>query len=938
MDEWKSNEIRVDELAEEFARRWRAGERPSVEEYISRFPQCADEIRDVLPAVVMMEQLKPRRTDNPPARPAATLDVPPRHVGEYRIVREIGRGGMGVVYEAEQEALGRRVAIKVLPSTVLANPSARERFRREALAAARLHHTNIVPVFGVGECDGQCFYVMQLITGRGLDQIIRGAVGVPPSGGEAPAKAGTPATENAQPLAALSDATWPNVQRSSPLPPYPSPRSGEGGGREWFRTVARIGAGVADALACAHSQGILHRDIKPSNLMLDERGTVWVTDFGVAKLVEEANLTQSGDLVGTLKYMPPERFAGQSDARGDVYSLGVTLYELLTLCSAFPDTNPHHLIHLITHDKPVPPRKLNPDIPRDLETIVLKAAARFPSHRYQTPEELAEDLHRFLDDRPILAKRAGRAEQVWRWCRRNPALAMATAAALLLMVAVTVISMVGYILTAAAKGQAEQALTAEKAQREQAEQTSTLALDALNRIYDRFAPARMVVTPPESNEAAGVELPPAPTLPPEAVGLLEDLLRTYEKLARAGGEFPSLQPQAAEANFRIGDICQRLGRLSDAIAAYEHAIDLYTRLLSHFTEDLLRVKLARVYNELGRTRRTRQQLAEGTRMHERAIAILCEAAEMFAGRPECRYELARSYFLLGQHDIVHAPGGPGPGGPRRSRPDRSRPPGEPGRGPPSRAGMQQAVALLERLVGEFPSVPEYLHLLACCYREAPPDRGAKSSRAVDLLRKLVKEFPRVSDYRLDLCETLAQPGPPPRRGDTRDQASRQQRLEEAIALSKPLVEQYPNVPAYTAAHARYLDGLGMARYRAGEFSEAETLHRRAIAFQCKLVQQYSDVAAYSFWLGLMERSLGDALGERGKLKEARGLIETGVRRVEALWKKDTSLRGAPMFLRRAYRDLARVLSRAGEKELAEQARRKAEEYGPQRGGRAERRP
>src|SRR5262249_20801725 len=140
--------------------------------------------------------------------------------------------------------------------------------------------------------------------------------------------------------------------------------------------VARIGVQVADALAYAHSQGILHRDVKPSNLLLDRRGAVWMTDFGVAKLVEEANLTQSGDLVGTLKYMPPERFSGRSDARGDVYSLGITLYELLTLKPAFPDTTPQHLIQLITHEAPLRPRRVNPDVPTDLETIILKATAR----------------------------------------------------------------------------------------------------------------------------------------------------------------------------------------------------------------------------------------------------------------------------------------------------------------------------------------------------------------------------------------------------------------------------------------------------------------------------------------------------------------------------------------------------------------------------------
>jgi tetratricopeptide (TPR) repeat protein/predicted Ser/Thr protein kinase len=902
----KTDDNRVDELAEEFACRWRAGERPAVEEYVARYPQWAEEIRAVLPAVVMMEQLKPRPADAATDRITIVPQAVPRQVGEYRIVREIGRGGMGVVYEAEQEALGRRVAIKVLPGSVLANSATRERFRREAQAAARLHHTNIVPVFGVGECDGQCFYVMQLITGRGLDQIIR---------------------------------------------------SGEGRESLWWRTVARIGSGVADALACAHAQGILHRDVKPSNLLLDERGTVWVTDFGVAKLVEEANLTQSGDLVGTLKYMPPERFAGQTDARGDIYSLGATLYELLTLRSAFPDTTPYHLIHLITYDAPTPPRKLNPDIPRDLETIVLKAMSRFPSHRYQTPEELAEDLRRFLDDRPILARRIGPAERVWRWCRRNPALAAATAAVFLLMAAVTVVSVIGYAQTAAAKGrteqalsaeaaakeQTEQALSAEKAQREHAEDTSTLALEALNRVYNHFAPTRMVVAPQVSE--AGVEVPSPPTLSPEAVPLLEALLRTYERVARDGREISRLQPQAAEANSRIGDICQRLGRLDDAATAYRESIDLYTRLLSDTSDDSLRIKLARSYNELGRTLRTRQQLDQANKMHERAIQTLNDAPREFARRPECRYELARSYFLRSQWDMLQAPGGRGPAGRGRRPPEwerekgpppeRSRPPRGPGRGPPPRPDIQRAIGLLEPLVREFPLIPEYGHLLACCYRE-PPSNG-KAKEAAALLRKLMKQFPRVPDYRLELCETLAQPGPPPRPGDVDEEANRQKGLDDAVALSKPLVEHYPNVPAFVAAHARYLDGLGRMRFRAGKYSEAEQLHRKAIAYQSKLVKLYPDVAAYTFWLGLMERSRGEALGELGQLPEARALVESGVRRVEGLWKKDASLSGARMFLGMAYRTLARVLTRAGEKELAATAERKAAEYGPERGRRGERR-
>src|SRR5262245_646969 len=391
----------IDELAEEFARRWRAGEEPSVDEYAARHPQWADEIREILPAVVMMEQLKPRREDAPtlaePDSPAARV---PEQVGEFRIVRELGRGGMGVVYEALQESLGRRVALKLLPASSFANEKFRARFRRESLAAARLHHTNIVPVFEVGEHDGVWFYVMQLIDGRSLDAVVRDA-GL--------------ANADTVPLTTKSEKSGIGRQESE--------NQGQGTRRLTPATVAHVGVQVADALSYAHDQGVLHRDIKPSNLILDEHGIVWVTDFGVAKLLEEVNLTHSGDLVGTLKYMAPERFQGESDARSDVYSLGLTLYELLARRPAYADTTPQQIIHIITHNDPTPLRKLAPTVPADLETIILKAAARDAGHRYQTAGELADDLRRFLDDRPILARRATRAEQAWRWCRRNPALA-----------------------------------------------------------------------------------------------------------------------------------------------------------------------------------------------------------------------------------------------------------------------------------------------------------------------------------------------------------------------------------------------------------------------------------------------------------------------------------------------------------------------------------
>jgi hypothetical protein len=214
-----------------------------------------------------------------------------------------------------------------------------------------------------------------------------------------------------------------------------------GAEEEFFRGVARLAVQVADALAYAHRQGILHRDVKPSNLLLDQQGTVWITDFGLAKAEGADDLTQTGDIVGTVRFMAPERFDGRSLPQSDVYALGLTLYELLTLQPAFDDVNKARLVNKVLHDPPVPPRKLDSRIPRDLETVVLKCLAKDPAERYATAEALAEDLRRFLADRPVRARRASWRERSWRWCRRNPAVASLLAAVSLSLLLGTIVAL-----------------------------------------------------------------------------------------------------------------------------------------------------------------------------------------------------------------------------------------------------------------------------------------------------------------------------------------------------------------------------------------------------------------------------------------------------------------------------------------------------------------
>jgi WD40 repeat protein/serine/threonine protein kinase len=450
-------------MAEEFVARHRRGEHPALSEFIGRHPELAGEIRELFPALVVMERLKPEDRGPTGAHAGeAGIRGPSaiERLGDFRILREVGRGGMGVVYEAIQESLGRHVALKVLPLHGRIDPVQMERFRLEARSAARLHHTHIVPVYGVGEHDGSHYYAMQFIHGCGLDAVIGdlrrlrpggGGAGAPP--GPDPGSAGQATVSDASRSRAAAELLLTGQSPGTLTTGQPDPGDGDGrpaprpadssalSGRDepgYFRSVARIGVQVAEALAHAHAQGILHRDIKPSNLLLDADGEVWVTDFGLAKVEGGDGLTRTGDIVGTLRYMAPERFDGWSDPRSDVYALGMTLYELLTLRPAHEAATRARLVEQVLHEPPTPPRKVDPTVPRDLETIVLKAIAKEPAERYPTAEALAEDLENFLVGKPILARRTGAWERLRKWSRRHPA-----AAALVGMSGVAALTLAG---------------------------------------------------------------------------------------------------------------------------------------------------------------------------------------------------------------------------------------------------------------------------------------------------------------------------------------------------------------------------------------------------------------------------------------------------------------------------------------------------------------
>lgn len=521
------------------------GEHPRLEEYTQRFPQCStrlteryrSELATALPAAPTLDM---------PAGLAATLNLTPSHGAEtiqlntlgqlaaqqdalvqgapqipgYLILSELGRGGMGVVYRAKQLAANRDVALKIVRNDVLdtlplaTRQSTLARFRHEAHAAARLEHDNLVPVYDVGEAGGLRYYAMRFVDGTSLYDMLRNK--------------------------ALSN-----------------------------QEAARYIEPVARGLHFAHEQGVLHRDLKPHNIIVEAKSSrPMLTDFGLAKFLEERNeLTHAGDVMGTPSYMSPEqaRDSGQVTPLADVYSLGATLYHILTSRPPFQAANVPETIRQVLDAEPVAPRRLNPAIDRDLETICLKCLQKEPSRRYESSLALADDLKRYLNHEPILARPAGVFERTWRWCRRNPKLAGTAALASMLLV-FWVGSMVnGYYKQIAARRN-----------------------DHL-LINDMFT------------EAAEDELLNQPGMQGLRNRLLGKALEHYQELLQESGGSQWLQDEVAAAHYRVGVIRQEIGQYEEADAEFTAAIDKQSALLKAYPTDAKRLEaLSDTLNARGR--------------------------------------------------------------------------------------------------------------------------------------------------------------------------------------------------------------------------------------------------------------------------------------------------------------------------------------------------
>ena len=566
--------------AESFEGGLRRGERPDPEAFADRYPELADRLREILPALVDLEPF------GPGAGPGVGVEGGvPRWVGEYRIVREVGRGGMGVVFEAEQERLGRRVALKVLPGHALTAETRRERFEIEVRSAARLHHSNIVPVFGSGEHEGIPYIAMQFIEGRSLGDLLRAA--------RDRADGGDGAAEDGPGGVIGGDAP------------------GD------FRAVARIGLQVAEALDYAHGRGVVHRDIKPGNLLVDDRGTAWVLDFGLAKLDGLDGPSRSGDLVGTLRYMAPERFDGSSGPAADLYALGATLFELLTLRPPFNERTGAGLIDRIRRGDPPRPRELVPRIPGDLETIVLKAMAREPGDRYASAGAMAEDLRRFLADRPILARRSSAADRLLRWHRRNSAVAALLWALLA-------------ALTAGLAGVSALYLEADR-QRRASEESLRDARSAVEDLLTEVAESRLL---------------DAPGLEPLRRELLRTALDYSRKFAERRGDDPIVRAELASSLYRLGRITADLGDPGEALGLFRRSLEIRSDLASASPgDDRARIDLAWSRHKVGDLLLEVGRPDEGEAELRRAVALLEGASA--ASAPGARRDLALTLGCLG---------------------------------------------------------------------------------------------------------------------------------------------------------------------------------------------------------------------------------------------------------------------------------------------------
>ncbi len=702
---------------------------------------------------------------------------------------------MGVVYKARQTKLGRVVALKMILSGAHAGEADLGRFRTEAEAIARLQHPNIVQVFEVGEHGGLPFFSLEFCPGGSLAQKLNG----------------------------------------TPLP---------------AREAAALVETLARAMQAAHEQHVIHRDLKPANVLLAEDGTPKITDFGLAKKLDEAGQTQSGAIVGTPSYMAPEQASGKSGAIGpacDVYALGAILYECLTGRPPFKAATALDTILQVMSDEPVPPRQLQSTTPRDLETICLKCLHKEPQQRYLTAEALAADLRRFQADEPIAARPRGRWERAWRWCRRNKAVAAAVGFAVLFLVVGT-----GVSITLAFWAMANAARAQNREQEVLVEQKKTrdaLAAEARRRLQARQALDTL------TDGVIGDLLARHQELEPQQKAFLEKVLKLQQELAQdAGTDVESLR-SAAEGQMRVAAIQHRLSRLPEAEQTYRAALELYERLQRmEPDEPMYMARQANAWNNLGNVLREAGQPQEAIDALQRSLQLTGQAGGLDRLRTHMNLALIRELVddlpgavagyrevLAGLADVEAAP-----------------------------AASEEALALLAQCRSNLGS--------ALNSRGQDRDAAQYLRQAIATFRLLCRRFPDKPVYRSGLAKALHNLGSA--REGLADFAEAERLFGEAAEVEKKLVHDYAGVPEYRADLARHLDKLATRLRLSGKRPQAESLYREAVAASAQAAKERPRSAELREQEAGMRENLATLLAEDGRFDQA----EPAMREALAAWR------------------------------------------------------
>jgi serine/threonine protein kinase/tetratricopeptide (TPR) repeat protein len=916
-----SVESLLGQIVDEFLERLNQGEQPDIDEYAQRYPQIATLLRQMLLTLQLMRL---------PASAIASSSAPPASaaplagcLGDYRIIREVGRGGMGMVYEAEQISLGRRVALKVLPFAAGMDAKQLQRFKNEAQAAAQLHHTNIVPVFGVGCERGVHFYAMQFIEGCTLADLIRELR--PHSGPETSAPGSSLPVLSAGanellsgylPPARQPDGDGVPIRRSVPratsappsaetTPAATAALSTEHSlkGAAYFRSVANLGVQAAEALEYAHQLGVIHRDIKPANLLLDVRDKLWVTDFGLAHCQAQAGITMTGDLVGTLRYMSPEQALarrGIIDHRTDIYSLGATLYELLTLRPPIPGHERQELLARLQLEEPVPPRRLNPGLPKDLETIVLKALAKEPAERYSTAQDMADDLRRFLEDRPIQARRPTLAQRLVKCARRHRRLVLGLAGML-------VFAVVGLTMSTALiwreKSLKEEAYEAEAKQRKEAD-TKRLEAEANRREaeakwqYARQAVDKMYL---EADEwmVHGVQQE-------RLQQFLHKALQFYEEFARDKSTQPQAQLAVSQAYQRVGEIQSRLGQHDKAEKAFRQAIALLEGL-EPASRQRPENQFALVLNHkaLFELACATSRLRDAETALRQALTLISRLADDSPQSPENQICLVECHCCRAELDYVA------------------------GRHKEAGQTFRHTLVLLKRLPANFPEVPVRAlsarvydslgHWLS--YTEQPQEAEEAFGRARDSLEQLLTLCPTAPQYRSKLANVHS------KLGFLYGQAGQFQEAikacQRAVALQEKLAREFPALPRHRGDLASYYNSLGVALSRAGQLAQAEKAYGQGVALLKQLTADFPTEPNYQLQLTAGHANLAGVYRETGRLKEAEVAYQQALDLDAKLAKEFPDRPDYRYSLGLHYRYLGHLLGNTGRFPKAEEALRQA---------------